>query len=676
MSWLDAVPVALLCVVWLFLPGLLVTYGFGLRSIAAWGLAPVISVAVASATAVVAEKAGVNWSVPLVVCVALVIAVLTTLVAFLLRRRVPFQLPDPRRVTFAAALGFVPALVIGVVTVMHGFLHPDALSQTYDAVLHYNAIASILDTHHASSLTLGSLSTQGEPGSFYPAAWHDLTSLVVMTGNNGIPVSVNMISAVIALAVWPVSCMLLVRQVIGRSAAGMAITGLLSIAFTAFPWDLLSFGVLWPNLLGMSITPAILALVISITGLATEDAIGRGRSWILLPVALVAAGFAHPNSIFTLIALSIFPVGIAVGRRAFRWRRTQHTVRAVVEIVVTVVVFLAVWYLSATAKAFAQVRDFYWAPIDTPAKAVGEILLNGTTNYDALWLLSIVVLIGIWLFRRVIGVRWLVGGFAMTGFLYVVAAALNRRDTEKFTGFWYNDPHRLAAMLPITAVPLAVAAIVWLGQRVTTLLAERRWAIVGGDPLPVGSTDNRVVAFLRTRTFAVSTVVIALLLTLLTGGMYAHKHVVTVAAHYIEPLGDQNNRMVDPSEQQFFQRIKKDIPQDSVVADNPWDGSALLWALADRRVLFAHLGIATTTDQVYLADHLDQASTDPQVCKVAQRLHVGYLVIGDGRFWPWDARTKNYPGFADPGPSNPSFKLVDSQGPLKLYQLTGCAATS
>jgi hypothetical protein len=674
MSWLDALPVALLCVVWLFLPGLLITYGLGLRSTAAWGLAPVATVAVVATTAVVAQKIGVGWSVPLVVVVSLVVAAVVAVVAFLLRRRAPYQRPDPRRVTMAALIGLVPAVLVGAVAVMHGFLHPDALSQSYDAVFHYNALALILDTHNASSLTLGSLGIPGEPGTFYPAAWHDLTSLVVLTGGHGIPVSVNMISGVIAIVVWPVSCLLLVRQVVGRSAAGMAITGVLSLAFTAFPWDLLSFGVLWPNLLGMSIAPAVLAVVISITGLAKEDAIGRGRAWIMLPVVVVGAGFAHPNVLFSVIALSLVPIGIAVGRRAVRLRGEGRTVRGVAECVLALVIFLAAWEWAATTPAFATVRTFYWAPFDTPAAAVGEVLLNATTGYSALWLLSIVVLIGIGLSRRFASLRWLVAGFAISGLLYMITAALNRPDTQRFTGYWYNDPHRLAAMMPITAIPLAVVAIMYLARRAQTWMAARNWVAPAGGTLaadPLDGPRGRVAMLVRTRAFAVSTVVIALVLGALTGGFYYHRHVATIATRYIEPLGDQDLRLVDPAERDFFERIKSEIPADAVVADNPWDGSAMLWALADRHVLFPHLGITITKTQQYLADHLDEAATDPEVCRAANALHVGYLVVGDAKFWPWDGRNADYEGFADPI-GNPAFQLIDSHDKLKLYKLVAC----
>jgi hypothetical protein len=660
MSWLDAVPVALLAAVWLFVPGLLVTYGLGLRGVAAWALAPVVTVAVAATTAVVAQKAGVSWSVALVAVVTLVIAVVVGVVAFLLRRRYPATAADPRRVTLSAAVGLVPAIVLGAVTFAHAVLRPDALSQTYDAVLHYNAVASILDTHDASSLTIGSLDIAGEPGSFYPAAWHDLVSLVVLSGGFSIPVSVNMVSLVIGIVVWPVGCLLLVRQIVGRSAVAMAVTGLVSISFTAFPWDLLGFGVLWPNLLGTALTPAILALVVSITGLARDDVLGKGRAWLLLPVAALAAGVAHPTSIFTVLALSVFPVGFALGARTSRLRGEGRLWRGVAECVLALLVLLGFWYWAATTSVFAEVRSFVWPPFDTPARALGEVLLQSTTGYNALWVLALVMLGGILLCRRYPALRWVVGSFAVTAFLYVIAAAYNRPDTAKFTGYWYNDPHRLAAMLPITAVPLAVAALLYLGRKLAEFLQRR----------------PHVPALVRSRAFAASSLIVLVLLGLLTSGFYAGKHSRVVRTLYVVPPDVTSLQLVDPAEQAFFARVGQIVPEGSVVANNPWDGSALLWALADRRVLFPHLGITTTAAQRYLAVHFNQAATDPKVCALANASHVNYLLIGDHTFWPWDGRTKEYPGFTDPAPGK-GFRLVASAGDsLRLYQLTACAATS
>ena len=667
LSWLEAVPVGLVSLVWLVVPGLLITYGIGLRGIAAAGMAPVVTIALVATVAVVAAKLGIAWSLPMVLIVCLVVGGGTAVGGYLLRRRMPARAADARGVTGIALGGLVPALLLGAITIVLGLRRPDQLSQTFDAVFHYNAVALILDTHNGSSLPLATLGTPGLPGAFYPAAWHDLTSLVVLTTHSSIPLAANMFSAVIVIVLWPLSCVLLARQIFGQSRAALAVTALVSIGFTDFPWGLLGFGVLWPNLLAMAMAPAAMAVVLSITGLATDDAIGRGRAWLLLPVVVVAGGFAQPNELFSVAALSLFPIAVAVLKRAWRLRAAGRSMRGALEILVTVVVIGGGWAWAATTPMLALERTFPWPAFESPAQATGQVLLNAasgpipTNGFNALWVLSALVVIGMALCRRYPYLRWVVVGYAVSGALYVLTAAINRPDTQKFVGYWYNDAYRLASMLPITAVPLAVAAVVYLADRAREVSGGAEWARRLASSRP-----------LRTRT-AVATV-LTLLLVLLTKGLYVGNHVATLTYRRSDTLTGSNQEgwLVDPAAQAFFARIKNDIPANSVVADNPWDGSSLLWALADRRTLFPHLVIGTTADQRFLAVHLSDAATDPQVCQVADRLHVGYLLIGDGRFWVTDARIKQYPGLADPG-QNSAFQLVDSAGPMKLYRLTACS---
>ncbi|MFD2417718.1 DUF6541 family protein [Amycolatopsis pigmentata] len=641
MSWSASLPIGLVSIAWLLVPGLLVTYGIGLRGIAAWAIAPVVTIAETAGLAVVARKLSVPWSAPLVAGVCGVIALVTATVAFVVRRRAPARPSDPRAVTLAAVLGLVPAGLLGVWTVVRGFGEPDMLSQTFDAVFHYNAVAWILDTRNASSLSMGALGVPGVPETFYPGAWHDLVSLVVLTTGTSIPVATNLVAASVALVLWPLSCLFLVRQVIGRSPAAMAITGVLSLGFTAFPWSLLGWGVLWPNLLGMSIAPSALAVVVSVCGLATDDAIGRARAWALSPVVAVALALAHPNVLFSVVVLAVFPVFTALIRRALRLRW-----RGVAEIAVAVAIFLLGWWWAATTPVFAAVRSFHWNPVATPSQAVGQVLRNATDGYDSLWLLSALVLLGALAALRSSNRFWLVAGQIVSAVLYVLSASVNTPSTQKFTGYWYNDSYRLAAMVPITAVPLAVVAILllakWIGR-----VSPAGWR----TPVAVGLAAVTVAA---------------------TFGLYLSSHITALATWYIHPFSDRSVLLVDGREHAFFDRIKAQIPPGALVAGDPWNGSALLWALEDRKTLMVHLDIATTADQDYLGAHLIDAATDPKVCPAAERLGVRYFVTGDNVFWPDSPARKKYPGLADPG-GRPGFRPITEDGPLKLYEITACS---
>lgn len=656
MNWLDALPVALVCAGWLFVPGLLVTYAAGLRSIGAWAVAPAVSVAIVAVTAVLAGKLGVGWSVPVVVVTTVLAAVVTGGGAWLLRKRFTVvREADPRSLIVAASAGLAVAVVLGSIAVVVGMGSPAALSETFDAVFHYNAVAYILDSHQASSLTLTTLGTPGTPTGFYPGAWHDLASLVVLTTGTSIPVAANLLTATLAVIVWPLSCILLVRQLAGRSVPAMAITGVVSISFTAFPWGLMDFGVLWPNLLGLSLIPIGGAVAVSLSGLAADDAIGKGRAWLLLPFIVVGGGLAHPNSLFTLVVIMVFPLLTGIGRWALRMRAEGRTVWGLSWFAVALIVLVGAWRFASTTPALATVRRFYWAPFQSAFQAVGAAVSGSTNGHQVLWAITVAVVAGILFVWKRRDQRWLIGTFAVSVVLYVLTASVNTPGTQRFTGYWYNDSHRLAAALPITAVPLAVLGIVSVSKLIRDRLAERERPLLGS--------------------FGASTLMITLAVTLIvaigSNGLYLRTHVKTLDFAYRDSATSTTQNLVDGRERAFYDKIKNEIPANAVVASNPWDGSALLWSLIDRRPLFPHMDLPKTPPQAYLAKNLVDAASDPTVCVDAKKLGVDYLIVGNLHFWPWDNRRKDYPGIVDPA-GRPGFELVDSDGDLKLYKITAC----
>ncbi|MFL6119619.1 DUF6541 family protein [Actinophytocola sp.] len=649
MNWFEAVPAIGVTLAWLLLPGAAISYLVGLRGIAAWGFAPVTSIALIAATAVVLEKVGVDWNVLVVLVVCVAVVVVVGVVGLLLRRRKIFAAEaDPRPVSVAGFVGLLPGVVLGVITVVMAIHTPDALSQTYDALFHYNALAYIADAHQASSLTLSTLGNPEVGPVFYPAAWHDVASLLMMSTGVDIPVAANVVTIVAAVLIWPLSCLLLARQLFGRNVAALAITGTLSAGFAAFPWDLLGFGVLWPNLLGMSFAPAALAVVFTVTRFVRDDAIGVGRGWLAAFVALVAAAFAHPNVLFSVGVLALFPIGARLGARAWALHKAGRTVRGAVEVAVVVVFLGFAWWYTATAPAFANTRDQYWPPFETPANAVGDVLFNATNRADGLWILSIVVILGVVAAAREWPVlRLVVAGHLATTFLYVLTASINRPDTRKFTGYWYNDSHRLAAMLPITAVPLAVGGILWIASKILVRTGEEA---------------------ARGRTATIVTIGVLAVLLVVTGGLYPNDRERRVAAGY-EVI--EKEQLVNDETQDFIERIKDEIPADALVAGNPFNGSAMLWTLGDREVLFPHFRSAQSKEQDFVAGHLDDVATDPRVCRAVRDLGVDYLFVGGSKFRTVDPKWEYYEGLDDPK-SRSGFDLVDSDGHSKLYRITAC----
>lgn len=652
-SWLATLPAGILTVVWLIGPGLAGTYAMGLRGVAAWGCSPVLSVAAVSVSAVLAGWLGVSWSpaVPLVAALVFaLIALAVRLVVHRLGRGPEPPRPDGISLVVAALVGLVGAATIGIVTTLQAVRGPGVLSQTYDAVFHYNAVAQILATGNASSLAVGTLTSVGAETAFYPAAWHDLVSLVALSAGAPVPVATNVTALGVAAVVWPLACLVLVRQIAGRSAVAVLAAPVVAVGFIAFPWTLMTFGVLWPNLLGYALLPIGLAAVITLAGYAKDTAISRGHALVVAAVSVAVLGLAHPNTVFALAALAAFPVLLSAGRTSRALAAARRWLSAAGVLTATVAAFAIALYVVVASPLLATVRSFDWPAYQSPPQAVGEVLLNATNLKDAAWAISTVLVLGAVAAARHPSTRWLLAAHLVSTMLFVLASSLETELAAALTGAWYNDSHRLAAMVPTTGVPLTVLGLLSIGS----------WA---AGSLHTGAPGRAVRS-----PGALSGVALALLIVA-SSGMYVRDHAAFLSSFYAPP---GSTPLLKPEQRAFLDRVADIVPPGSVVAQNPWTGSALLYALTGREVLFPHMSGSWTAEQQLLAEHLDDAATDPRVCPVAERLGVEYALTGPVRFWPWDPRTGDYPGIEGLA-GEPGFQLVArGGGGYRLYRITAC----
>lgn len=644
----------------MFVPGLLVNYLFGLRGIAAWAIAPVIPISVVAVGAIIAPSLGVRLSVWVLVVPSVLIAIVIGALAFLLRRRLPARTPDERGMTVAILAGLGVALIVGVITTKLSITDADNYSATFDAVFHYHALSYIQDSGNGSSLTVSSLGTPDVKAAFYPAAWHDLTAILQNLTGASIPEAANVITVVIALLIWPLGCMLLARQLFGQSRIAVGVAGAISVAFPAFPWTLMGYGTLWPNVLGLALIPAGLAVLMSIAGLAKEDVIGRARAWVVLPVLGLAALMAHPNSVFSLAVLAV-PI---LGTWLFIWVRRQHhagkTVRGLVLGGAMLLGTLVFAYLVNELPMVNGIKATRWPHFESVPQAVGEVLLNSTNRKPAAWLLSIVVLIGIVSCIRQKTRRWLIAGHVLSGALFMMAAAINSDRTALFTGFWYNDSWRLAAMLPITGVPLATIGVIAIATAVRNVVTEQ--------------TVLKLPRVARSQVAVVAVIVVAF--GGLTSGFYSEDKAAFIEESYAQMDGGGNQKLLNGPKLALIKDVERIVPPEAVIAANPWIGATAVWSLADRRLLIPNLDpLIMTPDQAYLAKNLIRASADPKVCDLVTRLNVQYLMTGpvalaDG---PNDSRLPFFSGLRDPNGAK-GFERVAQEGGSELFKITACGS--
>lgn len=652
-NWAEAAPAALAAMFWLVGFGVPASYALGLRGLAAWCTAPVWPPAALGAAAVVGEWLGVRWS-PLIGVAAMVVVTAASVgIRGVLRRNPEIRVPDARTAKTAALSGASVAVLVGAVIVVRGLGDPAAVSWTWDTPFHYSALAHILDSGNASSLSLASLGDPRAVVSFYPAGWFDIASLVPQTVGAAVPVAANAVTGASAALVWPLACLFLARQVFGPKPLALAVAAPLAMGFDQFPWELFSWGALWPYALGQALVPIGLGLVLSLTGLATEDRVGTGRAAVLLAVAVTGIGFAHPAAVFSLGVLALFPTSWVLGRWALRQHNAGRTRRAAFGIGTAVLVTAAVVVGAGSTPMVQGMRATDWRPSTTASGAFGEILLNATNGDRALWVLSAVVLLGAIVLWRTSSHRWIVAAHVGSGLLYIMSASIQSATTTKLTAFWFNDSHRLGAMLAVTAPLMATAGF----ARITEHVGRSEW---------FARAFERASAHrprLASGNFAAiaPAVLVAVALLATTKGLYQGRN--TLVIHEVHKTDRERTAKLA-----FYEQVKREVPPHAVIANNPEDGSPLLWAVERRHVLLPHLTANLSPDRAYLAHTLTHATADPRACQTARNLNVGYLVTDDAL--P-EARRRVYPGLQD-HPGMQGFQLVLANGPMRLYRLTAC----
>ncbi|GAA0307450.1 DUF6541 family protein [Kineococcus aurantiacus] len=641
-TWTALVPVVLGAAALLVVPGLLTGWALRLRGVVLLTAAPALTVALTGTTALVAPHLGLRWDAG-TVAAALAVAVAA---AALTGRVLPRSLrrgraDDPPRETgpvLAVVAGTLLGAAVAAATTARGLGRADVVSQGFDTIFHLNAVRWVLDTGSASPVDVGRLTSRDAASAYYPAAWHGLAALVA---EHSTPVAAaNALVLLVPGLAWSLSCALLVRALCGARPLPLLLAPVLAQGFVAFPWYV-DRGGLWPLVLGTALVPALLgALALATAGgerVGSAPADVRWRAALVAVAAAGACGLAHPDAFFTgaLLALVLLVVTV-VPAHLLPWRGARAQWAVVAGTAGGAAVVAAGGWLFR--EQLASVARADWPATRSVGKAVVEVLTGAPAGAGSSWVVAALVLLGAVRAARDVAWRWLVVGHVVVGALDVLAAAVDAPVSQLLTGLWYNDRGRLAASLPVTGTALAVLGVLWAAD------ALRRRAVRAA--LATAAALAAVVAQV--------------------GGSAAQ-----LAKSNADAAEDPRTSLVTLAEQRFLEGLRRYVPEGAVVAGNPWDGSSFAYALSGVPVLYPHLRGNFPQDWVFLADHLQDAGTDPAVCAALGRTGVRY-VLDDGQLWrPPKLEPAGYTAFRL-FQGRPGFVEVASGGGVTLYEITAC----
>lgn len=677
--WLPLMVPAAVTLLWLWLPGTIVGLALRLRPAVLWTVAPLYSVAIIALAAILAPFVGLPWgplpAAGLVVLVGLAAWGLRLLLSRTGSRRGssdPGQDRDEEEHTDGAPgrgrrsvfsrLTSVGALTAGAMVVAAALMarhvtnvldSPYAMSQTFDNIFHQNAVRYILDGASASSLDLLSMTaTPGDP-TFYPAAWHDIVSLVLLTlGSEDIPLATNALILVVCTAVWPAGIILLTRVLLPSSLlrVGLLPAGVLAASVPLFPLLFIFFGVLYPNLLGLALMPALLVLVMRFLALGRRE----GVSWAAVVsgglFGSIALSLAHPNASMSLIAMVIPMAAVAAvraGARAVDRRSVGTWLPAAALAVFAVAVYLvagAVWPIVRPPE-----EALTWPPIMTVEDAIGSALtMSGALGLPA-WSLMVLFLAGAYASVRRRRVSMLAAWVVVTYLWVAIAAWPAGDDRTALVGVWYNDPMRLAAVLAIPAIPVAALGVAHLLAHAAHLLhavlprAGRRWSWTA-----MGALGAVLVLLLTQRTAWMDTA-------------------VDQASATYQLTAD--SQVLTEDERALIDELPDLVPADAVIITNAWNGSSLAYAFTGIQTSSKHTLEYVSPEDKVLEERLDEAASDPTVCAAVEDFGATYVLDFGEQFVNSSGWT--FPGFEDLDRAD-GFTLVTEHGDAALYRIDAC----
>lgn len=687
--WLTYLPCWLACVAFLIVPGMVIARGLRADLVTSLMVAPLVSFAVIGITDIIYGMGGVECTWLTVPAPALVVGV-TLLV---LRRRhkgeeskalsVSDELMDTvcigtwalPKIVFALAVAVTTGTAMSVIVWVSGIKTPTAFIQMYDNAWHLWRIANFMETGNHSSVFVGGTLLGG---GFYPSAWHGLAALAgTMVGCNAPIAEGASLMAMVSVA-YPLSCVLLLVTLFGDNPRRVVLGSVFCLSVAFFPWRIMLWGPLYPNVVSFALMPAEAALFIRFLRDAkgVRERVVTGTHFVLGGIALA---LIQPNAIFSC-GVFLIPFCLAWCRQTVSERKGMRI--GIIAEVMLLLAFVALWLALAYAPFMSQFvwykREMNGSVVQAIKWALALCFIMRRQQYAA----GVLVLMGGVCLLLDKKRRWVAFSYAFLIGLYLVAYSVPAPLKNILTGFWYADYWRLATAASVFAIPLIACGVDVLFGGVARLI-ERCQSLRAGSTAKSPTSSSTWVP--RVAAAAVVGLVLAynyLPFYMLPNSMRCYAFDTVKHNVYTTINNDLYEWAALKGEEERFLVKVKDIVGDARVVNQPFDGSAYAYALYDIDVLYPFYGSGIETRAPALRESIDKIAQDETVAQEAHTYGVTYLLQLDQGNSPRHDMSigasyldlgyvkKEWVGINAVRDDTPGFELILSEGDMRLYRIS------
>ena len=731
--WIQFALALLVVAVLCYAPGYLVARLLGGKRATSCVIAPVLSGALLSISGVVIYPLGLRGVVPLLGCVAVCAALIfgcTRLLSGRLARKL--DLPEYVEGKFLLVVGI---LTLGLFFVIFhkAVRNPAWFLQSADNYAHLAYIvrstqSGIYSMLHAAFYNgaVPSIQAPFTDEGFYPYAFHTIASVTSSITGVSAPICENATWFLFVAIVYPTGIAALIQGIFKKkSYLSSFIIASVVFANIAFPIRMVTVHGIFPNVIAFCCVPSCVYLFIAATGgmseiveerkstgVSTENSKVKEReffvSWVgmtLLVISLFGLMSMQPNADF-FWAVLVFPyilfnyvpriVEYTAHKHGIKKKPRQLIFLFVTEVLVIGISVLA-WYVVLNSSFMAPTVNFVWGITVDATTMIYYIVNFGLIIRLPLFFFTIAFWIGFIYCLIKKDYRWLNGAFLFCVVILICSLSDNLTLKRFFSGFWYTAPERTAAMVVFAAVPIVAAGIYVIAMGIGFLISK---AIVFIKKRNVSALSQEGILQLQLRYESLSTgehskalsicisqvtvqVCAAILIALVYGGALLTpwdlsklparvKSEIRCGIGWMNEVYEPRDGMTySAAEEAFVKKSQKIIGDDSLVINNPYDGSLITNATHDMRVYYREKAEDQETPQSKLIrTKLNQISNDHEVQEAVRDVGAHYVILLDVDNPALRGNHKEkFPGLQITD-STPGFEVVLAEGPYRLYRIT------
>lgn len=661
----------LLLAVLIYLPGVLFMKRLQYTNTLVLSMSPVISVAIYELLGLILGILNITgWSATLLmISLPSLVPALSLLLFRFPQRNDNKRISQSPRFDFAAPIVFlfISLLVSGIVFVksLNG---PASFSQQSDNVAHLSSILEIAQDGNYSFLNTASyplsLIHQGIAPSqsvgFYPNGFHVIASFAFLLPGVSAPLAENAALLLFSGIVFPLNFYGLFKSIFSNNRFALLAGSLAIPAFAAFPYALGVFGPLYSNLASMCCFSSIVLIFIHVTKQKEKKSLLKGI--LIFIISCFGVCTLQPNTLFT-VAVFLVPYCCHL---IFNHTKQRYPERRVLPFLFSAgfCLLVAICWISLYLSPMLQgVVSFNWSSLFDPFTGLINVLSLALRFNVSQPFLSLLIFIGIMKSLRNDNLRWISYSFIVMCILYYAGATTDSLLKNVLTGFWYTDHWRTAANIALAGVPLVALGISTLLEGVYNLVKINK-------PL------SQVSCFLL---FLLIGLVNYYPLSFLPGSeSYSAFGQLASSLESTNRLDD--DKIFTQGEREFTLRVKKAVPEGSLILNMPYDGSFFAALSGDLNLYYRtnRLPDESVVSKT-LREGISNLDNDSDVHQALQNAGVTYIMLLDRNGYldqgneQWSLSGSYYKSDWEGFPENldgiSSLELVLSDKDMRLYKI-------